>query len=101
MLKFRNTIGFGLLLTISILSHSVYADTLRCGSKLIKTGDTSIDVILICGEPTYKEDLTTQQRKHRGVKVERFLYVQPKGQFHKILEFHDGVLIKIENGPRS
>ncbi|GAA6185756.1 DUF2845 domain-containing protein [Aliiglaciecola sp. 2_MG-2023] len=98
---FRNKLGFGLLICASILSHSVYADTLRCGSKLIKTGDTTLDVILTCGEPSFKEDLTTQQKKHRGVKLERYLYKQPKGQFHKILEFRDGVLIKIENGPRS
>ncbi|MEP4890616.1 MAG: DUF2845 domain-containing protein [Aliiglaciecola sp.] len=86
---------------MSLVSHSVNADTLRCGSKLIKTGDSTLDVLLTCGEPTYKEDLSSHPEKHRSVKVVRFLYTQPKGKFHKILEFHDGVLIKIENGPRS
>ncbi|MFA3791934.1 DUF2845 domain-containing protein [Aliiglaciecola sp. SL4] len=93
--------SIGLLFCTSLISHSVYADTLRCGSKLIKIGDSTLNVMLTCGEPTYKEDLSSHQEKHHSVKVERFLYMQPKGKFHKILEFHDGVLITIENGPRS
>ncbi|GAC13892.1 DUF2845 domain-containing protein [Aliiglaciecola lipolytica] len=97
--NFKRKCILGLCLIFS--AGSAYADSMRCGSKLIKTGDSTIDVLLKCGDPNYKEDLSKHQKKHTRVNVERHLYKREKGQLQKILVFHDGVLVEIQNGPRN
>lgn len=73
----------------------------RCETgKLVDEGDTKSEIKLICGQPmdaSYEGVI-----KHRGkfVYVDRWIYGADIGQFYRILEFHDGVLVNIETGPR-
>jgi hypothetical protein len=50
-----------LLLSISLLGFSEQALALRCGSKIISTGDKKPKVLARCGEPDFAE---TQERKY-------------------------------------
>ena len=42
-------------LFIGFLANPVWADSMRCGDKPVSTGYTTGEVMLICGEPFYKE----------------------------------------------
>ena len=97
-MKQRNTIW--LLCTLWLCSHAAMADSLRCGQKLVRPGDTKVEVILKCGEPFAIDKSGKSKIKNAYVDIERFTYVQEKGSFVKILEFSNGVLVKITHGPR-
>jgi hypothetical protein len=63
----------GLTLIMLLLFFSATADaaqeTLRCGSKIVKTGMSMEEVLKYCGEPTSKEieehDVRSGNRGHR------------------------------------
>ncbi|MBU2705417.1 DUF2845 domain-containing protein [Zooshikella marina] len=102
-------------------SANTYSDSMRCGSKLVKSGDSTTKVLLTCGEPLQKEYLgtrVTEERAHtrytnpdynettgrtyisrKEIIVEKWTYGQ-KGQFLKFLIFRDGVLDTVETGGR-
>lgn len=88
------------LALVWLSSSSVYADTFRCGTRLVKTGDTSIEVKLICGQPFDIEFIGNAKTKNKYVNIERYTYVPEKGKFVTILEFHDGNLVEVITGPR-
>lgn len=70
------------------------ASALRCGNLLIRTGLTSAEILLNCGEPKLKEDLGTKGRT--GKKMERWVYGPHEGQMY-YLTFIAGVLDKVES----
>lgn len=43
------------LLTASVFSTNALADAMRCGSRLVTSGDTRSAVLSICGEPNEVE----------------------------------------------
>ncbi|MEM7427375.1 MAG: DUF2845 domain-containing protein [Pseudomonadota bacterium] len=53
------TISSSIFILLSILFYSVptLADSLRCGDRLIKVGDTKYKVLQRCGQPNYRERL--------------------------------------------
>lgn len=73
---------------------------MRCKNSLVRSGDTTTEVRVQCGEPFDKEYIGRVHVKGKYVNVDRYTYVPSKGQFIKILEFHDGKLAKIVNGKR-
>ncbi|GAC27036.1 DUF2845 domain-containing protein [Brumicola pallidula] len=84
----------------SISSTILKADILRCGNKIVNEGATTIEVKLICGQPFDSEFIGLVKLNNAYVNVDRYTYVFGKGKFAMILEFHDGELVKISNGPR-
>lgn len=48
--------GLVALLSLLPLAHA-QADSLRCGSRLVSTGDSSADVLARCGEPRSRDSL--------------------------------------------
>ena len=104
------------------------ADSLRCGSYLVNTGDSQSRVLDICGEPQYaRQDGFIEQtvRRNEGYWVEpapqnpnvrtpgyeseyrrvipvyRWEYNFGPGTFLKTLTFHGDVLVNISDGPRQ
>ena len=80
--------------------QSATADSFRCNNKLVKVGDSSIQVKLKCGTPFDEDFIGQVYIKGRYVNVDRYTYVPGKGKFVKILEFHDGNLVSVTTGPR-
>jgi hypothetical protein len=89
----------------AMFASAAYADTLRCGSKLIQVGANQGYVTEHCGTPESKEtftepvyvrrlDGTTFQSGETSRDVWR--YKRGQGQFPAILTFEMGVLKKIE-----
>lgn len=97
------------------------AESFRCGSDIVKTGDEQVEVLLKCGEPMHVTEVGYEKilRHHKGkegktlppgqdywtetvfeYKLEKWYYDMGRGTFLKILTFRGGVLLKIENGKK-
>jgi hypothetical protein len=112
-------------LFIGLLADPVGADSMRCGDKLVSTGYTTGEVMLICGEPFYKEATGVEEEAEslsRGrisklnervsedvesassasikVVVEKWYYDLGKDRFVRILTFEGGTLTKVEEGDK-
>ena len=80
-------------------------DTFRCGSKIISTGMTMVDVSAKCGEPTLRtvEEVPQQVRRANGstyvagtVTVEVWTYDRGSSSFPAVLRFEGGKVTSIE-----
>lgn len=100
-----------LLLTAALLTGSIsYADTMKCGTKLVSDGDSKAKVLLRCGEPFLREfvgEKTIRSRTYGGygiksktVPVERWTYILGQRKFMRILTFEADTLVKIELGDK-
>lgn len=90
-----------LALTALFFSTASMADSHRCpNGSFILTGDTTLEVQAKCGAPDAKEYVGQVEIKGKIVNVDRYLYTPGRGKFHKIIEFQDGVVVNIINGPR-
>ncbi len=97
---------------LSAFPLAAQADTMRCGNRLVATGDSTSKVLRLCGKPAYKnkarsEKRTVEQTTSEGttiatvtVRVERWSYDQGSGRLLKILVFRDGILDAVEDGER-
>lgn len=103
-------------------AFSIYADSMRCGTKLVDTGDTKADVLRRCGEPMLKEVLRSntgyrfrsddiKNGKNTDRDEIRFLnetteideqwtYNPGWGKFLQLVIFRGGRVESIKDGPR-
>jgi hypothetical protein len=105
-------VGVAALMVLAVFGD---ARAFRCGSGLVKTGDSTGKVLIECGPPTYKEGAGTKTRKKsaktetvrakpaerkssRGAsrKGERWFYNCGEHDFVYVLTFAGGVLEKEE-----
>jgi len=92
------------LASLAILAYTqAFADSYRCGRKLIHTGDTAAEVLRICGEPQLKdrghEDVRLEGRISR-LPVQRWYYRKnPRSLWH-IVMIYRGRVAAIEIGGR-
>lgn len=82
-------------------TNLVMADSFRCNNKLVREGDTTIEVKLKCGQPDDIEEIGGARVNNKLVKITRYTYYPKKGKLVKILEFQNGELVNIINGPRA
>ena len=110
---------------------AAFADSMRCGSYLVNTGDSQSRVLQVCGEPqrawqdgfieqtvrrndgyydpstlpqtqTYPSSSGGQETEVRRVKpVYKWEYNLGRGRFLKTLVFHGNILVRIIDGPRQ
>lgn len=84
-----------------LLSGSVQAATLRCGSALISTDDATHEVLGKCGEPVsrdflgYREVVDAYGFRHE-VAVEEWTY-GPRQGMYQFLRFEGNRLIRIDS----
>jgi hypothetical protein len=92
-------------LVIAVATAPAWAETLRCGSSLIKEGDTQGYVQDKCGEPdskqTYTEPVLARRQDGSSYEVgttshDVWRYKRSNGSFPAVLTFEGGVLKKLE-----
>ena len=92
-------------LLLAMATTPALADTLRCGSSLIKEGDTQGYVQDKCGEPeskqTYTEPVLARRQDGTSYEVgttsrDVWRYHRSSGSFPAVLTFEKGVLKKLE-----
>jgi hypothetical protein len=89
-MKAMRAITIVMLLVISSLAR---AGELRCGERLVDLGNTTGEVVLKCGPPTYAERSDTETAT-----LETWTYNLGPHDFIRTLTFVDGWLNKIETG---
>jgi len=123
--------GKGLLMTTLALSGiaTATADSMRCGSYLVSTGDSQSRVLQVCGEPQrawqdgfiektvrrnegyYVPSTLPETRRlppggqetevRRIIAVYKWEYNLGRGTFLKTLVFHGDLLVRIIDGARQ
>lgn len=79
------------------------ADSYRCGRKLIRTGDTSADVLRVCGQPEARDRGHADVRADgvsKKVSVQRWHYRQSSRSLSRIVNIYRGRVVSIEVGSR-
>jgi len=88
-----------LLMGLTVFCDGLSADSYRCGRKLIRSGDSTADLLRVCGEPGYK-DRGRQSIELNGSRtqaaVERWFYRQGKRSLQHIVILHRGKVVAIE-----
>jgi len=88
-------------IVFSVVATSQVEAGMRCtNGKLINKGDTTSEVIFKCEEAFNKEYIGETVVNGNFVNLDRWTHVPPKGGLVKILDFHNGKLMHIKNGPR-
>ena len=92
-----------LLAGLMLFCAGVSADSYRCGRKLIRSGDSTADVLRVCGEPSYKdrgrESIELDGTRTQAA-VERWFYRQGKRSLQHIVILHRGKVVAIEANGR-
>ena len=96
-----------MLLTVMLLAlidtGTAQADSFRCGRKIIKTGDTSGDLVRACGDPDHK-DRSQERIRIDGVsknaRVERWYYRRSGRSLERIVYIYRGRVAAIDVGRR-
>ena len=79
------------------------ADSLRCGRKLIRTGDSKADVLRVCGQPVAKDRGRATVRLDgavREVPVERLHYKRSTRSLARTVNLYRGEVVSIDVGSR-
>lgn len=118
------------LIFMVLAFQSSYADSMRCGNKLVSIGDRKAEVLIKCGEPMLRETIAIEQKaeyaelalkypllyKHGLLKneegmvigkdtsvtysVDQWTYHLGQGKFLRTLIFKGGQLVAIDHGER-
>jgi hypothetical protein len=70
------------------------SDSFRCGYEIVTRGETTVEAILACGQPSYTEILNPG---FRGPRVENWFYNCGSGSFIQVLRFVEGRLQDVKN----
>src|SRR5471032_3089450 len=86
------------ILLLAGLTSKAQADTLRCGSQLISSGDREFEVQQKCGEPTARNlvGYLRSPNRREEVPIEEWIY-GPSSGIYQYLRFEGGRLVQIHS----
>ncbi|HEY6527635.1 MAG TPA: DUF2845 domain-containing protein [Cellvibrionaceae bacterium] len=95
--------------SLFILALSCHADSLRCGAKLIATGDSKGSVEQKCGAPASEDSYckpipqlkNSASQSEACTRVDIWHYNRGQGQLAAEVEFQNGAVSAINNGSRE
>jgi|GEM_PF-1775114 len=95
-------------IALCLWASMTFADSMRCGNRLVSTGDTKIEVLATCGEPFSREVIgeKTVERYYsdatvsKTMLVERWAYYFGPHEFIYYLTFEGDTLVDVESGGR-
>jgi hypothetical protein len=79
------------------------ADSMRCGRKVLRTGDSSAMLQRHCGSPLYKDsgkETVKLDEGRRSVRVERWHYKKSSRSLERIVMVYRGRVVAMETGGR-
>ncbi len=93
---------------LAVLPLATGAQSLRCGDRLVQTGDSKASVLGKCGEPVLKDSFckpfepsaTPSATVIPCETVDEWTYNPGSGKFLTRLRFEQGVLKALANGDR-
>lgn len=92
-----------LALLLSCMAPIAWADSFRCGQKLVRSGDDQSVLLRICGDPIRRD--TAQERVGSGssqktVKVQRWYYKSSGRKLERVVMIHEGKIIAVRTTGR-
>jgi hypothetical protein len=88
----RRTFLYFLLFAVICLHQPAAAESLRCGTALIKVDDSKLKVMRRCGEPKYKDVISGDLDS----RVEEWVYQRGSREFPMVLTIRGQKVIRIE-----
>src|SRR4030042_297107 len=85
----KSIIAVIFILMVVYVSPVSASDTFRCGPEIVIRGDTTVETLISCGEPSYREILNPG---FEGPRVERWFYNCGSGGLLQALRFVEGRL---------
>ena len=86
-----------------MLARASYADSYRCGRKLVREGDSTARLLTLCGEPRFK-DSGTEKIHIKGSlankRVQRWHYKKNSRSLERIVLIYSGNIVGIKTGSR-
>lgn len=92
-----------LLIFLVMASSVVYADSYRCGRKIVRDGDSADDLLRVCGEPQHKErtrTFMTVDGHYRKVSVQRWYYRKSERSLEHVMLIYEGRIAAIDVADR-
>ena len=89
---------FILVLTVLIFSGSLFANSFRCGSSLVKVGESHNALIKKCGTPARKyssKEYVKDQGRSVQMSVSNWVY-ERRGKKDMIVSVRSGSVVKIQ-----
>ena len=86
-----------------MLARAIYADSFRCGRKLVREGDSTARLLTLCGEPRFKDSGTEEIRingKDIDKRVQRWHYKKSSRSLERIVLIYSGNIVGIKTGNR-
>lgn len=85
------------------LAQQLAADSMRCGRKVVRSGDSPATLLEHCGEPKYRgrgyAEVNTKDGR-RNVKVEQWHYKRNERSLERIVLIYRGEIVAVEMGSR-
>jgi len=85
------------------LAQQLAADSMRCGRKVVRTGDSPAALLEHCGEPKYRgrgyAEVNTKDGR-QAVKVEQWHYKRSERSLERIVLIYRGEIVAVETGSR-
>ena len=85
-------LAFLILVALLLMPAVALAENMRCGQRLIRVGDTKVDVIHRCGEPYFRQMISGSDERA----VEQWFYIPSPTQFQRIVTFRGTRVVDIE-----
>ena len=79
------------------------ADSMRCGRKVVRDGDSPATLLQHCGEPRYRGSAYAEVDTGEGirkVRVEQWHYKRNERSLARIVLIYNGEIIGVETGSR-
>lgn len=97
-----------MLFTTSILIsvfviEMVHADSMRCGQRVVRTGDSPAVLLARCGEPFHRGKGYAQVKTEGGrkkVRVDQWHYKKNDRSLERIVLIYQGEIVRVETGGR-
>ena len=104
VLPFRSIcLSFAMASSLCLMALDAFADSLRCGQKVVRTGDSSGLLLQKCGQPLSKDRAVEEVKLAEGrkeVRVERWHYQKNKRSLSRAVWIYQGKIVGIETGGR-
>jgi hypothetical protein len=91
------------LAVLVLLPSLVFADSYRCGRKIVRSGDPVSRLLALCGEPRRKDsgsETIEVSGVPRKVKVQRWYYKRGSRRLERVVFVYRGKIAAIEVGGR-
>ena len=86
-----------------MLARAIYADSYRCGRKLVREGDSTARLLAQCGQPRFKDSGTEKIRINGALtskRVQRWYYKKSNLSLERIVLIYSGNIVDIKTGDR-